>query len=246
MLPLPIASLLHFFLEALAALLAFRYFLYLRKQGSDQIEEQNRMYIIIAAAFGALLGSRLLGSLEVPSLFFNGGGSIGILYYWRSKTIVGALLGGLWSVELAKRLMGEKKRSGDLFVYPLLLAMIIGRVGCFLMGVHEATHGILTDSFLGMDLGDGLKRHPTALYEIFFLAILWFFLRQWEQSKDRKPGLLFMLFMVVYLSYRLLVGFIQPKVEILLGLGAIQLACLLGLTYYFFEIRAETRLKEED
>ena len=40
-------------------------------------------------------------------------------------------------VELIKKLPVKTKASGDLFVYPLMLALIIGRIGCFSMGIYE-------------------------------------------------------------------------------------------------------------
>jgi hypothetical protein len=54
----------HFVFETLAFIIGFRYFLYLRKKVEDPISEGNRIWILIAAAAGALIFSRLLGSLE--------------------------------------------------------------------------------------------------------------------------------------------------------------------------------------
>ena len=55
-------------------------------------------------------------------------------------TIVGALLGGLLVVEITKKIIHEKSSSGDLFTYPLILAMMIGRIGCFTSGLTEETY----------------------------------------------------------------------------------------------------------
>jgi hypothetical protein len=46
------------------------------------------------------------------------------------------------------------------------------------------------------------------------------------------PGDAFKLFMVAYMSFRLLCDFIKPYPRILLGLGGIQWACVLILLYY--------------
>lgn len=46
------------------------------------------------------------------------------------------------------------------------------------------------------------------------------------------PGDAFKLFMVAYLSFRLLCDFIKPYPRIFRGLGGIQWACLLLLLYY--------------
>ena len=46
------------------------------------------------------------------------------------------------------------------------------------------------------------------------------------------PGDAFKLFMVAYMSFRLLCDFIKPYPRIFLGLGGIQWACVLILLYY--------------
>ncbi len=145
---------------------------------------------------------------------------------------MGGLLGGLIGVELTKKLIGEKESSGDLFTYPLILAIMVGRVGCFLSGVAEPTYGVPTGLPWGMDLGDGLPRHPVALYEILFLALLWISLRAVEKRYDLRSGLRFALFMTTYLLFRFGIDFIKPGFRFSFGLTSIQIACLLGLLYY--------------
>ena len=54
---------------------------------------------------------------------------------------MGGLFGGLLGVELAKKIIGEKQSSGDLFVFPIILGIFIGRIGCFLSGINEFTYG---------------------------------------------------------------------------------------------------------
>ncbi len=50
--------------------------------------------------------------------------------------------------------------------------MCIGRVGCFLTGLSDATCGVRTDLPWGVDYGDGVPRHPAQIYEILFLLAL--------------------------------------------------------------------------
>lgn len=220
----------HFLFETLAFFIGFRYFLFLRHQQGDRIMEANRVWIFIGATLGALIFSRVLGAMEEPSSFL--GSEHPLLRLYSSKTIVGGLLGGLLGVELIKKYLGEKRSSGDLFTFPLMLGMIIGRIGCFLNGTSEPVFGNETKLWTGMNLGDGLLRHPIALYEIAFLALLWLVLKQTEKKWTPEEGLRFKLFMICYLFFRLLLDFIKPR-ELLLGpLSAIQLACILGLLYY--------------
>ena len=221
----------HLIFELLAFGLGFRYFQHLRKGQTDQISTQNRIWIIIGAAAGALIGSRLLGALESPSTFF--GGQVSWLYFYQSKTIIGGLLGGLIGVESIKRFIGEKQSSGDLFTFPLILGMMIGRIGCFSAGVSELTYGLASNLPWAMDLGDGIPRHPTALYEIIFLLFIWIGLYLLEKKVQLVSGARFKIFMTAYLLYRFGVSFIQPGEIALFGLKTIQLACIAGLIYYW-------------
>jgi prolipoprotein diacylglyceryltransferase len=216
--------------ETLAFFIGFRYFLYLRKARVDLISESNRVWIFIGASLGALVGSRVLGALENPSALMAGDTSL--VKIFGSKTMVGGLLGGLLGVELIKKKIGVTRSSGDLFTYPLILAILIGRIGCFLNGVAEPVYGLETSLWTGMDLGDGHYRHPVALYEIAFLLLAWVTLVQVERKKTLAEGLRFKLFMIAYLAFRFLLDFIKPTDPLLARFSAIQLACLAGLWYY--------------
>ena len=161
----------HLLFETLGYIIGYRYFLYLRSKQRDRISDANRVWILIGATAGAFLFSRIIGSLENPHAFFSSPNPI--MYFFAGKTIVGGLLGGLLGVEIIKKIIGEKTSSGDLFTFPLILAMITGRVGCFLNGIYEPTFGIETGWFMGINLGDDKLRHPVSLYEIGFLFLLW-------------------------------------------------------------------------
>jgi prolipoprotein diacylglyceryltransferase len=226
-----VSILLHTIAEFAGIFIGFRYFLFLRKIQGDSVDSSNRLWIIIGAIFGALLGSRILGALEKPHELFSTENKL--IYIYSNKTVVGGLLGGLWGVELIKKMIHEKKRSGDLFVFPLILAMIIGRVGCFSMGVFEETYGLQSRIPWAMDLGDGIRRHPVCLYEIFFLFISWISLYRIKKSYALDEGALFKLFMISYLLFRFLLDFIKPGERYLFGMGTIQLVCLAGLLYYY-------------
>src|ERR1035438_6740254 len=110
--------LLHVVLETLGLFVGFRYFVFLRKKQKDLIEDNHRIWILIGATFGAVLGSRLVGGFENPLEMMH---SKNILaYFYENKTIVGGLLGGLFGVEMIKKIIGEKQKSGDLFTFPII------------------------------------------------------------------------------------------------------------------------------
>jgi prolipoprotein diacylglyceryltransferase len=221
---------LHLIFETLAFFIGFRYFLYLRKRKADPITENNRIWIMIGATFGAFLFSRILGTLENPLAIFTVDNPW--LYFYSSKTILGGLLGGLLCVEVVKRALGEKESSGDLFTYPLILAMIIGRIGCFTQGINEPTYGVESSLPWAMNLGDGLKRHPVSLYEIVFLVLLWLLLHKLNTRFYLKSGIIFKYFMITYLIFRFSIDFIKPVHHVIFWLSSIQFACLSGLIYY--------------
>jgi prolipoprotein diacylglyceryltransferase len=221
---------LHAVLETLAFFIGFRYFMYLRKKETDVLNSSTRIWVIIGAIFGAIIGSRLVGALERPEELWK---TNNILFYiYNNKTVVGGFLGGLAGVELVKKRIGETKASGDLFVFPMILALIIGRAGCFSMGVYEETYGMETSFPLAMDLGDGVLRHPVTLYEITFLAMLWISFIHLKKHVPLENGALFKLFMIAYLVFRFALEFIKPHYTLPIGISTIQLACLLGLLYY--------------
>ena len=223
--------LLHLVFELAAFAVGYTYFQRLRMGQGDPIPEPKRVWIIIGAAAGALLGSRVLGALEDPAKLAADGWALFIAF--NNRTVVGGLLGGLVGVELTKKAIGVRTSSGDLFTYPLILGMMIGRVGCLLGGLEDNTYGTPTDLPWGIDLGDGVRRHPTNLYEILWLALLWTLLRWVERRWTLADGARFKLFMVGYLLFRLAVEAIKPQPVISLGLSTIQWACVAGLLYYF-------------
>ena len=220
----------HLLLEYAAFFIGFRYYLFLRKSSADPISSNNRLSIILGAIFGALFFSRLIAFLENPVLHWDQGW----LAILNNKTIMGGLFGGLLGVEFAKKWIGEKRSSGDLFTLPIILGIIIGRMGCFLTGMNEFTYGKTTRFFLGMDLGDGLDRHPIALYEIFFLVLLFIGIKRLRHTAvSLENGSLFKVFMVSYFGFRFFIEFLKPNSFYVLGLSSIQILCLLCLLYYY-------------
>jgi len=146
------------------------------------------------------------------------------------KTIVGGLLGGTIAVEWIKRRLGIKERTGDLFAAPLVLGIAIGRIGCFFAGLTDGTYGTATTLPWGVDFGDGVRRHPTQLYEIVAMAGFYVVIR-WFAGRPHLTGDLFRLFLTGYLAWRLVIDSQKPEPR-WGGLTTIQWACLAGLAYY--------------
>lgn len=216
----------HLVFEMLAYFTGFQLLRIRQRRSGEALAVEQRIWLLVAAVAGAALGAKLLFWLEDPAATWAHRTDPDWLI--TGRTIVGALLGGWIGTELAKKPMGIVRSTGDLYVLPLAVGMAIGRVGCFLSGVEDGTHGIETSFVLGMDLGDGLIRHPTALYEIGFLALLGALLERWKAPLE---GDRFLGFMAGYLGFRLGVEFLKTQPALVAGLSAIQLACIAGLAY---------------
>ena len=220
---------LHLICEILAYSLGFRFYLFLRKKSHDLISEPDRLWIFIGAAAGGFIGSHLLGILERP----NELSQTNLIYLMGNKTVMGGLLGGLMGVELTKKWLGVTSSSGDLMTFPLLFGQIIGRIGCFLEGLEDGTFGTPSKLPFAIDFGDGIPRHPTQLYEILFLIILWLSIVYLEKKITLRNGSRFKIYLATYCLFRLMIEFIKPNDFYLAGLCAIQVAALGGILYYW-------------
>lgn len=227
--------LLHPITESLGIFVGMRYYTFLKRKDQEKFSNVNSLLILIAATLGALIGSHMIGSLERPDDLMKAPDIWA--YIWLNNTIVGGLAGGLISVEAMKKIIGKKESTGDRMVYPLIVAMFIGRIGCFFTGVYEETYGLPTHSIFGMDLGDHIPRHPVALYEMVFLATLFVLLKYFQRNFSYKSGVLFQIFMLLYFSFRFFLDFIKPKYNIILGLSTIQLVCFFIIIYYIYLIK---------
>lgn len=120
----------------------------------------------VASLFvGAVIGAWASGSLNTlmqatPTL---------------SHSVIGALAGAVVGVEAWKRVRDVRESTGGVFTGPFALGLVIGRFGCFFEGLADRTHGTPTALPWGVDLGDGVARHPVQLYEagamLLFLAV---------------------------------------------------------------------------
>jgi phosphatidylglycerol:prolipoprotein diacylglycerol transferase len=215
---------LHPLFEAAGYAAGYGVYKRLRARQGDALSDERRWVVIAAAAVGALVGARALGLLEPAP-------RVGL--HWADvlrpggKTIVGGLLGGWLAVEIAKKITGVKSRTGDLFAVPLCIGIAVGRLGCFFAGLADDTYGKPTALPWGVDFGDGVRRHPTQLYEFLFLALLGWALWRWNK-RPHAEGQVFRAFMAAYLVWRLLEDFLKPQ-PLVAGMNWIQWACVAGL-----------------
>lgn len=186
---------------------------------------------IVGCLVGAMVGSKLANWIQDPGPIWSHG-----VLRLPGQSMVGGLLGAWIGIELAKKSAGIRQSTGDAFAYPMLWGLSLGRIGCFFAGLHEDTYGLPTSLPWGVDLGDGIPRHPAPLYEIAFLLVL-------RLSLGRLPetlacGVRFRLCAAAYLAWRLSVEFLKPSPWKALGLSGLQWICLAGLAWCAFELRS--------
>jgi phosphatidylglycerol---prolipoprotein diacylglyceryl transferase len=223
-------ALVHLAFEASAYAVGMRLFLARRPTSPVLTDGDRRIWIIVGAALGAALGSKLAFWLEDPATAFAN------FPDWRhlleGKSIVGGLLGGVLGVETAKLALRQAASTGDDFLVPLAAGIAIGRLGCFFAGLADRTYGLPTTLPWGVDFGDGIARHPTQLYEIAFV-LAWAAFVQWRRRAHWPAGDAFKAFLCGYLVFRLFVEAIKPAPHLYFpGLTGIQWLCIAGLAYH--------------
>ncbi len=224
----------HLLMEIIAYTGGFQLYLWTRRRWPRaKLAPEQNLWVIVGAIFGALFGSKILAWLESAPDYWKHRYDPNI--WLGGKTIVGGLLGGWIGVEIAKKIQRVRHSTGDAFVFPLILGMSVGRIGCFLTGLDDHTCGLPTRLPWGVDFGDGLSRHPAQLYDIIFLGVLGIGLA----LRARQPapnGYLFRLFLLGYLLWRFAVEFIKPRYTYG-GLSAIQMACAMGVVLLIARVR---------
>jgi len=149
-----------------------------------------------------------------------------------SHSIAGALAGGILAVELWKWRHRVRRSTGGPFVIPLALGIIVGRWGCLFAGPADETYGIAMRAAWGVDLGDGIARHPVQIYESLsiavFLAIYWLALIR-QQGWAQRFG--FHAFVLFYAAQRFGWEFLKPYPKLLGPFNLFHLI-MLGLAVY--------------
>lgn len=188
------------------------YFVSLKRRGQAN---EGAVKIVFSALICGVIGSR------VP-LLFEGRGWEEILF---GKSIVGGLIGGMFGVIAIKKILGIKLKLGNVIAPSIALGMAIGRLGCFFNG---CCYGIIAS--WGVDFGDGLFRLPTQLFESAYHFIA-FVLLVYYRNKVKTPGILFKLYLLVYLIFRFLTEFIRENPVVCCGMTIYQIICILSSIY---------------
>jgi len=127
---------------------------------SFPVPQPLRLTYLAALVFGAGLGAVVFGS---ANLWLSGLPGI-------ARSIEGAVAGAIVAIEIYKRIAGIALRTGARFALPFAVGVAVGRIGCFLSGLDDFTHGTPSNLPWAHDFGDGVPRHPVQLYESTTMA----------------------------------------------------------------------------
>ena len=192
--------LLHSLFDALALLAALALYRWGPVVAAPTPWRTHPFYVPMAS-LGATLGAYLLGTVNLALTGIDGIG----------RSIEGALLGAILAIEGLKAATGMRGSTGVRLAAPLALAIVVGRIGCFLAGLGDETYGTPTDLPWGYDFGDGIPRHPVQLYESLTMAVfLLVFLRLVRRDHPLALRAGFYLFIGVYAGQRFLWEFLKP------------------------------------
>lgn len=237
------AHTIHFFFEWFAILCGVQTYRWIkRRKGAGKITDSGLFAVTLGCILGAAIGNKLVFIIEEPELWATQGWAALL----QGQSIVGGLLGGLLGVEISKKLVGQSRSTGDDFVLPLIVGMVVGRIGCFLAGLNDGTFGNATSLPWGVDFGDGIARHPTQVYDMLAVGTVGLLLWLNRKRLASESGLAFKLYLTGYLLWRLLVDGIKPvPYAYALGLSGIQWVCIIALACYLpFVIRQALRLRK--
>ena len=222
---------LTFDLLAAVAALALTYAVWRRRLRDQPLTQVQNGYVA-ALSLGILLGSYGLGT---ANLWLSGLPGLG-------RSILGALAGGIAAVEVWKARHGITGSTGLIFVPTFATLVIIGRIGCALSGLEDQTHGIPTALPWGQDHGDGIPRHPVALYES--LAMAGFLLWALVALGRRSPLILsrgFYLMVGFYALQRFGWEFLKPYAPVLGPMNLCHIACIGVFCYAVVMMRGPAR-----
>jgi prolipoprotein diacylglyceryltransferase len=212
------------------AVLVFTAELRRRRRAGRPVDE--RIWGVVA---GVLVGGALLGRLGTWAQHLNLRANATVLEQWAygNRSVLSGLVGAYLGALVAKRVLGWRERTGDLFAPAVAAGMAVGRIGCLLTELPGTPTGLpvgvtLTPEAAAVLPGAvaAVPLHPSFGYEIAFHLVAFLLLLRW---RDRLvPGETFALYLIGYAGFRFAVEFVRGNETVALGLSRPQwflLAC---------------------
>ncbi len=137
------------------------------------------------------------------------------------RTLIGGVICGWICVELAKRRLGIRRSTGDLFALALPAGETVGRIGCFFNGCCYGTVSRVPWAVYQ----HGAWRHPSQLYASGAAAAILVILLA-LRTRLQREGDLFKVYLLFYGVSRFLVEFTRERSLSFVGLSLAQAVCL--------------------
>jgi phosphatidylglycerol:prolipoprotein diacylglycerol transferase len=178
----------------------------------SHLKAEDADRLILYAVAGMIIGARLLYIIVYQGYplehYFSH--PLDLIAMWKGGlSFHGGLIGLVVGVVLyTRRYNIQFLKCMDIIALAAPIGLAEGRIGNFING---ELYGKVTDSPFGMVFinGGSLPRHPSQLYECILEGIVLFFILKFYASKDRIPGSICGLFMVLYSIFRFAVEFVR-------------------------------------
>ena len=137
------------------------------------------------------------------------------------RALLGGLICGWIGVEVAKRVLGIKRSTGDLFALALPAGEAVGRIGCFFNGCCFGEKCNLPWAVYQHDAW----RHPAQLYSAAVSALVFVSLL-WARQRLNREGDLFLLYLFAFGITRFGLEFVRWRESTFFGLSPMQWFCV--------------------
>ena len=218
--------------------------MFVREARRRAVMSEQLVWIVAGTLAAAAVAAKLATAWHYVAL--TGDASLVGIMVRGGRSILGGLAGAYVGAVLTKRIIGYRRRTGDLFAPAVALGMAIGRVGCLL----AEQPGTPTTMPWGIRLSaeaaaripscpwcaSGAPLHPSFVYEILFHAAMFVALVRWLRPRVTVEGDLLKIYLLCYAVFRFLVEFVRGNEVVWHGLTRSQLFLVpstMLLVWYF-------------
>jgi prolipoprotein diacylglyceryltransferase len=161
-----------------------------------------------------------------------------MLAIWQDKEISfwGAMIGAIYIfIKKAHHKQENLQKWGDVFAISFLSAVAIGNLGTFFDGIN---HGKLTNLPLGVVFENAIviyteAVHPTQIYALIYTTLIGLFCYSvFKKYKNQFDGLIFILALALFSTFRYLEGFFRGDLVPMLWKFRFPELCFLLLMIY--------------